>query len=194
MAGLKFINIANNPTEILELTSLTLYEFETLIPYFETAFQAHMSLWRIDGKPRVSRSYTTYANCPLPTAEDRLLFALVYLKNNPLQVLHGKLFGMAQCKANIWLHLLLPLLGQGLMAMGDRPCRTVTDLANRLNIVMDDAESLVLSSDLPDIPTHTKLPEGSPLFAMMEQNDASCVQKTLMNRRSFIAARRNATL
>jgi hypothetical protein len=53
-----------------------------------------MTEWRLDGTPRTSRRSTTYANCPLPTPEDRLLFVLVYLKTYSLQVVQGRLFGM----------------------------------------------------------------------------------------------------
>ena len=74
---------------MLDLTSLTLDEFRQLVPPFETAFQAHMAAWRLDGQPRTARRYTTYQNCPLPTPEDRLLFILVYLKTYPLQVVQG---------------------------------------------------------------------------------------------------------
>jgi len=37
---------------------------------------------------------------PLPTPEDRLFFVLTYLKTYTLQVVHGRLFGMVQGKAN----------------------------------------------------------------------------------------------
>ena len=57
-----------------------------------------------------ARRFTTSTNCPLPTPEDRLLFILVYLKTNPLQVAHGVLFGLPQGKTNQWLHVLLPVL------------------------------------------------------------------------------------
>jgi hypothetical protein len=33
----------------------------------------HMADWRLDGRPRTARRYTTYTNCPLPTPEDRRL-------------------------------------------------------------------------------------------------------------------------
>jgi hypothetical protein len=69
---------------VLDLTSLTVDEFQQLVPPFEAAFQAHMADWRLDGKPRTARRYTTYQNCPLPTLEERLLFLLVYLKTYPL--------------------------------------------------------------------------------------------------------------
>src|SRR5207302_10475521 len=99
MAGLRFGDVANHPTELLDLTSLTGAEFAALVGPFEAAFQAHMARWRFDGQPRRARRYTTYATCPLPTAEDRLLFLLVYLKTYPLQVVQGRLFGLPQGKA-----------------------------------------------------------------------------------------------
>ena len=101
--------------------SLTIDEFELLIPAFEKAFQVHMSKWCIDGKPHTERRDTTYRNCPLPTAEDRLLFILSYMKNNPLQSTHGLLFGMSQGKANGWIHVLLPVLRATLQALGVHP-------------------------------------------------------------------------
>jgi hypothetical protein len=73
MAGLRFSTIQTKPTEILDLTSLTSDEFHILVPPFETAFQAYMREWRLDGKLRTARSYTTYKNCPLPRPEDRLV-------------------------------------------------------------------------------------------------------------------------
>ena len=77
MGTLRFSDLQMRPTEVLDLTSLTVNEFEQVVPPFEAAFQAHMALWRLDGKLRTARRYTTYKNCPLPTPEDRLLFILV---------------------------------------------------------------------------------------------------------------------
>src|ERR687887_2755053 len=108
MGTLRFADIQPRPTEVLDLTSLTVEEFRELVPPFEAAFQAHMAEWRLDGKPRTARPYTTYTNCPLPTPADRLLFILVYLKTNPLQVAHGLMFGLPQGKTNQWIHVLLP--------------------------------------------------------------------------------------
>jgi hypothetical protein len=65
------------------LTSLTVDEFQQVVLPFEAAYQRHTAPWRLDGKPRTARRYTTYQNCPLPTPEDRLLFILVYLKTYP---------------------------------------------------------------------------------------------------------------
>ena len=110
MGTLRFADLQTRPTEVLDLTSLTLDEFRQLVPPFETAFQAHMAAWRLDGQPRTARRYTTDKTCPLPTPEDRLLFILVYLKTYPLQVVQGRLFGLGQSKAHQWIHVLLVVL------------------------------------------------------------------------------------
>jgi hypothetical protein len=98
------------PESNKSVTSLTLEEFQTLVPPFEAAFQAHMAAWRLDGKPRTARQFSVYKNCPLPTPEDWLFFLLTYLKTYTLQVVQGRLFGMRQSKANQWIHVLLPVL------------------------------------------------------------------------------------
>src|SRR2546427_244045 len=131
MGSLQFTDVQSRPTEFLDFTSLTLEEFQTLVPPFEAAFQAHMAAWRLDGKPRTARRFTVYKNCPLATPEDRLFFILVYLKTSALQVVQGRLFGMGQSKANQWMHILLPALLAALRALGDAPTRSLTALATR---------------------------------------------------------------
>jgi hypothetical protein len=62
MAGLRFADLQSRPTEFLDLTSVTLDEFQLLLPPFEAAFHAHMAAWRLDGKPRTARRFTVYQN------------------------------------------------------------------------------------------------------------------------------------
>ena len=100
MAGVRFTELQSRPMEFLDFTSVTLDEFQQLVPPFETAFQCHMAAWRMDGKPRTARRFPVDQNCPLPTPEDRLLFLLAYVKTYALQVVQGRLFGMVQGKAN----------------------------------------------------------------------------------------------
>src|SRR5207244_9739196 len=102
MAGLRCTDLQSRPTEFLDFTSLTLDEFQQLVPPFEAAFQSRMAAWRMDGKPRTARRFTVYKNCPLPTPEERLLFVLTYLKTYTLQVVQGRLFVMVQGKTNQW--------------------------------------------------------------------------------------------
>jgi len=143
MARLRFADVQSRPTEFLDLTSLTLDEFQLLVAPFETAFHAHMAAWRLDGKPRTARQFTVYKNCPLPTPEDRLFFLLTYLKTYSLQVVQGRLFGMGQSKANPWIHALLPVLLAALRTLGDAPARSVAALAQRLGVSEADAATVV---------------------------------------------------
>src|SRR5216684_4023972 len=134
MAGVRFAELESRPIEFLDFTSVTLDEFEQLVPPFEAAFQTRMAAWRMDGKPRTARRFTVYKNCPLPTPEDRLFFVLTYLKTSILHVVQGRLFGMVQGKANQWIHVLLPTLLAALRALGDAPARSLTALAQRLGV------------------------------------------------------------
>ena len=43
MAGVQFADLQSRPMEFLDFTSLTLDEFQLLVPPFEAAFQAHMA-------------------------------------------------------------------------------------------------------------------------------------------------------
>ena len=122
---MRYADVSQKERKFLDLTSLTVEEFDQLVPAFEEAFQERMKEWCLDGKKRTGRKYLTYMNCPLPTPEDRLLFILVYLKNNPLQVFQGELFGMPQNKANQWIHTLLPVLQAALRTLGDVPARSM---------------------------------------------------------------------
>src|SRR3954465_1234006 len=134
MASVRFADMQFRPVEFLDFTSLTLDEFQQLVPPFEAAFQAHMAAWRLDGKSRTARRFSVYQNCPLPTPEDRLLFILAYIKNYALQVVQGRLFGMGQSKANQWIHVLLPALLAALRTLGDAPARSLTALAQRVGV------------------------------------------------------------
>ena len=144
MAHLQFTDVQDRPTEFLDLTSLTLEEFQQLVPPFEAALQAHMAAWRLDGKPRTARQFRVYKNCPLPTPEDRLFFILTYLKTYSLQVVQGRLFGMVQGKAHQWSHVLLPALLAALRALGDAPARSLTALAQRLGVSEADVATVVV--------------------------------------------------
>jgi Helix-turn-helix of DDE superfamily endonuclease len=195
MAGLRFTELQSRPMEFLDFTSLTLDEFQQLVPPFEAAFHARMAAWRMDGKPRTARRFAVYKNCPLPTPEDRLLFILVYLKTYTLQVVHGRLFGMVQGKANQWIHALLPALLAALRTLGDAPARSLTALAQRLGVSETDAATLVaplLEEPEPGV-TVPATPPDAPLLPMTVPSGASSAPRTLRNRRSVIVARKRTT-
>ena len=195
MASVRFIDVQARPTEFLDLTSLTLDEFQQLVPPFEAAFQAHMAAWRLDGKPRTARQFAVYKNCPLPTPEDRLFFLLTYLKTYALQVVQGRLFGMGQSKANQWIHVLLPALLAALRTLGDAPARSLTALAQRLGVSEAAAASVVGSLEEEPAPVATApvATPASPLLPMTGRNGASSAPKTLLNRPHIRAARKKTT-
>ena len=185
MASIRFTDVQARPTEFLDFTSLTLDEFQQLVPPFEAAYQAHLAAWRLDGKPRAARRFTVYKNCPLPTPEDRLFFILTYLKTYALQVVHGRLFSMGQSKANQWIHVLVPALLAALRTLGDAPARSLTALAQRVGVLEADAAAVVIP--LEEEPTPAP---DAPLLPMTVPNGASSAPKTLLNRPHVIAARK----
>jgi hypothetical protein len=172
---LRYASERDKANQILNLTSLTIEQFEQLVEPFEQAFVRHMNLWTIEGKPRTARAYTPSANSPLPTPEDRLLFLLTYLKVASLQVAHGALFGMTQPNANKWLHILLIVLHQTLRDLGDAPARHLLSLRDRLAQLQAEQDE-----------------QTAPLFITMAPNDQSPVRTTMLSRKRTIAARKSA--
>jgi hypothetical protein len=169
MVGLRFADMRLRPTEFLDFTSLTVEEFQILIPPFEAAFQAHMAVWRLDGSPRTARRFSVYRTCPLATPEDRLFFLLTYLKTYTLQVVQGRLFGMGQSKANQWIHVLLPALLAALRDLGDAPARCLTALAHRLGV--PEAVAVVAAS--PEHPQPVSSPPAEPVAGSLSPHGDS---------------------
>jgi hypothetical protein len=195
MAHLRFADVQDRPTEFLDFTSLTLDEFQLLVPPFEAAFQAHMRAWRLDGKPRIARQFSVYKHCPLPTPEDRLFFILTYLKTYALQVVQGRLFGIRQSKANQWIHVLLPVLLTALRTLGDAPTRSLAALAQRLSVSDADAATVigVLEEEPALVVGAPAATPASPLLPMTAPNDGSSAPKILLNRKKVIVARKGTT-
>jgi hypothetical protein len=195
MAGVRFPALQSRPMEFLDFTSLTLAEFQQLVPPFETAFHARMAAWRMEGKPRTARRFSVYKNCPLPTPEDRLLFILVSLKTSALQGVQGRLCGMVQGKANQWIHVLLPALLAALRALGDAPARSLTALAQRLGVSEADVATggVPLEEEPAPVAPISAAVLASPLVPMTGPNGASSAPRTLLNRSSVIVGRKRTT-
>src|SRR5689334_20522009 len=177
----RYQNIKTKAYRVLDLTSLTVDEFEQLVPAFEAAFVRHMCEWTMEGKPRTGRRYSQYSTCPLPTPEDRLLFILSYLKVAALQVAHGAMFEMSQSNANKWIHVLLVVLHQTLLDLGDVPARHLAALRQRL-AALQEAVSQADGAQ----------PSASPFFTMAP-NGQSLAPKTALSKARVLAARKGAT-
>jgi hypothetical protein len=196
MSGVRFADVRFRPMEFLDFTSLTLEEFEILLPTFEAAFQAHMAVWCLDGKPRTARRFSVYQTCPLAAPEDRLFFLLTYLKTYSLQVVQGRMFAMGQSKANQWIHVLLPALLATLRDLGDAPARSLAALARRLGV--PETAGVSMPAEGPPLAVSPSSPavasgQCSPLLPMTGRNGASSAPKTLLNRPRVIAARKKTT-
>jgi Helix-turn-helix of DDE superfamily endonuclease len=186
---LRYRDLPTHTTDVLDLTSLTVGEFAALVSPFEAAFLGYMTEWTLHGRRRQARRYTTYKNCPLPAPEDRLLFILVYLKQNPTQLLHGRLFGMRQSKATQWIHVLLPVLRNALRTLGDAPCRSVEALRTRLGVELPPWPV----EALPREERRAAPATAAPLFVMTAPSDPSRAPATRLNRKLAIAVRKSGT-
>jgi hypothetical protein len=188
MASLRFSDVQARPSAFLDVTSLTLDEFQQLVPPCETAFHAHLAAWRLDGKPRIARRCTVYKTCPLPTAEDRLFFILVSLNTSALQVVQGRLCGRGQRTAHPWRQVLLPALLAALRALGDAPARSLAALAQRLGVSEADATTVVAPLEAEE-PVPLAPAPASPLVPMTAPSGASAAPTTRLHRRHVRAAR-----
>jgi len=115
--------LKTQPRKFLSQTSLTVAEFEDVLPAFEKAYLKKYPVKKTKvGKVR-KRKAGAGRKSSLDRMEQKLLFALVYQKSYPLQAILGELFGMGQSQANAWIHELLPILKQALDDLGVMPER-----------------------------------------------------------------------
>ncbi len=165
---LRYHEVATDERRVLSLTSLTPKEFTDLVPLFTTSFYEYLDEQTIEGYERVGRRYVPYRNSTLPTMEDKLLFILVYLKQAPTQEVQGSLFGMRQSKANLWIHLLHPVLNRALAQHGDIPHRDILiELADVSSSTKDEGARGSETSSVSGGDTEHPL----PFLSMTEQND-----------------------
>ncbi|KAA6338048.1 hypothetical protein EZS27_013908 [termite gut metagenome] len=140
---MEYKKIQQNELQFLSLTGLSPTEFETLSIDFSVELEVYMSKYTFEGKERV-RLYKPRKRSSLPTVEDKLFFILVFMKTNPLQEHHAASFGMTQPKANMYIHLFIPLLEKTLKRMGELPTRkaslVVELVKNYSDVLLDGTE------------------------------------------------------
>src|SRR5258706_5581061 len=146
--------VLQNELRLRAFTGLDPATFTTILPHFTSAMEHYLNHTTLDGHIREGDRAITYANSPLPTPADRLLFILTYLKQNAIQEVHGQLFGMSQSNVSLWVRRLLDILNDALAAQRLLPARTAAELADQLR-----AETVEID------------PEAPPFSAMMVQND-----------------------
>ena len=119
---MKYDKVQRNPSQLLSLTGFTVIEFEAFVPTFEYHWNMYYSRFTLKGKTRI-RIYYNRKTSQLPSINDKLLFVLSYLKNNPLQEYHGATYGMTQPQCNEWIHRLSDILLKTLKTLGELPDR-----------------------------------------------------------------------
>jgi hypothetical protein len=144
---LTYAQIKSNRRKCLALTGLTPKEFQLVLPAFERAYGRCCPATKTQAGSDRQRQAGGGRKGKLDTVEQKLLFALVYLKTYPLQALLGEVFGLSQPRANIWVHRLLPVLQQALKRMGVRPerdphrvSRRVRQSGEPLDLIIDGTE------------------------------------------------------
>lgn len=120
---LRYEELKSKPRKFLTFTSLTVEEFAEMLPGFESAYRKAYPASQTKAGQKRKRKAGAGRKSSLDSSEQKLLFALVYQKSYPLQSVQGELFGMAQSRANEWIHQLMPILKQALEAMGTTPER-----------------------------------------------------------------------
>jgi hypothetical protein len=140
---MRYEKLRKNLPQMLSLTSLTVSEFEALLPVFNYHWDEYHSHYTLKGKLRERISYGRKTS-KLPMIGDKLLFILSYLKNNPLQEYHGATFGMTQPQCNDWVHLLSNILVKTLKTLGELPDRNSLRMEHLLvgckDVLLDGTE------------------------------------------------------
>jgi hypothetical protein len=88
-----------------------------------------MATERLDGKPQTARQWRVEKPCPLPTPADRGFCLCTSLQTYALQVVQGRLWGLAQRKAPPWMPVLVPAVLMARRTLGKAPARSLTALA-----------------------------------------------------------------
>jgi len=124
--------LANKPRLLQNFTGLTPAAFTTLLPSFSQAYSTALRLQ--DAQRPIPRQRQSGAGRPatLETAADKLLAILFYFKFYPTQELLGFLLGISQPQANVWIHILTPVLNAALGHKQQLPARKATVLTQVL--------------------------------------------------------------
>jgi len=134
---LSYDTVKQNPEQFLACTSLTVEEFDILLPSFSSAWDDYVQKNYVNsggGKPK------------LPQLTDKLFFILFYYKVYPIQAAMGAIFGMSQGQVSFWVGVLSIVLQHTLGIAQCRPKRRPYQLKEALetcgayNLIIDGTE------------------------------------------------------
>lgn len=106
------------------LTGLTIKEFQNLVDDFSWNYQEYESKRKPDRKRKLGGGRDSY----LERMDDKLFYALWYLKTYPTYDVASFYVGFARSKAHKWSHLLLSILSQTLGRKLVLPARKISSI------------------------------------------------------------------
>jgi len=110
---MQYTKARQNERQFKALTSLSLEQFDALLPIFECKWEGFIEKFNLDGTPRMRR-YVPKNEKQLPTVADKLFFILFYQKTNSLQEVVASFFDLDVSMVNKWIHILSPILDKSL--------------------------------------------------------------------------------
>lgn len=113
-----FKSIAEKPDHVSKLTGLSVDDFNMLCDEFKTECENYSRGYTLLGSER-KRASAKRKNAVLPLAEDKLLFILIYICNEPSQNEMASLYSMTQPQAFLWIRLLKSLLKKTLLRISE---------------------------------------------------------------------------
>ena len=168
MTGVRFADVQARPAEFLNLTSLTLEEFEVLGAPFE--FQGRRGASMGNRGPLHCLSDLPAGNAGRPAVLPAHLPEDLCRSSGPGAAVRHE---PEQSQPVV----LLPALLAALRGLGDAPARSLTALAHKLAVSEEALAPL-------EEPSH------SPLLLMTGRNGALSAPRTLLNRRTVTVARK----
>lgn len=118
-------SVTNSPTQFNAITGLSPKEFMDLLYHFAPVVENHYRYYDMKGRRRKMVRCQERSDCSLPGSANKLLFILMYLKENPNQAYHGAMFSLSQGKVSVWVKQLSWLLEEALTKMRKMPKREV---------------------------------------------------------------------
>jgi len=151
---MQYDKIKKRPVQFQSITSLSVEDFNFLLPYFKAEWDEYNYCFTLKGKLRERLSYTR-VDTIVPKIADKLMFLLIYLKTNPLQEHHAASFGITQPQANNLIHLLSGLLKKSLNRLGELPERNEYKIkhivASFTNVLLDGVERPIQRPQASDL-------------------------------------------
>ena len=125
--------------QFIALTSLSIEQFDKLLPIFESKWESFIEKFNLDGTPRL-RKYVPKNEEQLPSVADKLFFILFYKKTNSLQEVVALQFDLEVSMTNKWIHILSPILDKSLEKYAPASNLQEVDFQSNEEYIIDGSE------------------------------------------------------